>query len=96
MNQVTRLMGPILAILTVSALAGCSTLSPASVEGLRRAAGDSLPGARGQTSADQIKIDRTVARLCAAEVFVTQKCAEHTDASAARFQELRIEADPLT
>lgn len=89
MKQAMRPMRLILGISIVSMLAGCLTLPPASVGGLERAAGNSLPGAKGKTRADQIKIDRTVARLCASEIYTVEDCRRHTEASAARLQELQ-------
>lgn len=72
-------------------LAACSTSQPASVEGLNRVAGDALPGAQGLTVEDQTAIDITVARLCAAEIFVSEECSRHTKASASRRAELAAE-----
>lgn len=64
--------------------AGCSTLQPASVEGVDRVIGDALPGAKGETIADQNRIDETVARACAAGLYSTELCNLHTEASAER------------
>jgi hypothetical protein len=64
--------------------AGCSTLQPASVEGVDRVIGDELPGAQGQTIKDQDRIDDTVARACAAGLYSTELCDIHTVASAER------------
>lgn len=69
-------------------VAGCSTLQPASVEGVDRVIGDALPGAKGQTTADQNRIDDTVARACAAGLYATNLCDIHTKASAERRSEL--------
>lgn len=65
-------------------VAGCSTLQPASVEGVDRVIGDALPGAKGQTITDQNRIDETVARACAAGLYSTELCDLHTKASAER------------
>ena len=46
--------------------------------------GDRLPGAQGLTLEDQERIDDTVARGCAAGLYVREKCDVHTVASAAR------------
>lgn len=89
MKQAMQPMRLISGILIVLMLAGCFGSTPASVEGLKQAAGDSLPGARGLARDDQVKIDRTVARLCAAGVYTKKKCAEHTKASADRFEALK-------
>mgnify|MGYP001793403670 CR=1 FL=1 len=88
MTQAMRRTLLILAISNVLMAGSCGTLGPTSVEGLRTAVGDALPGAKGKTRDDQIKIDRTVARLCAANVYERGKCDEHTVASAARWGEL--------
>lgn len=69
-------------------MAGCSTSSPASVAGLRQTIGNELPGAQGKTRKDQNKIDDTVARACAAEVFTRDECAKHTKAAGTRIGEL--------
>jgi hypothetical protein len=41
--------------------------------------GTDLIGARGATSADQRKIDRTVVGICAADVWTREECARHGD-----------------
>ncbi|WP_298938125.1 hypothetical protein [uncultured Ruegeria sp.] len=69
-------------------VAGCSTLQPASVEGVDRAIGDALPGARGETIEDQDRIDETVARACAAGIYRVDLCDLHTVVSAQRRVEL--------
>lgn len=89
MKQRKRPMSRILVLASVCALTACSGISPpVSVDGLRQTVGDSLPGARGQTEADQTKIDRTVARLCAAGIYAGALCDVHTDASRDRRAEL--------
>jgi len=65
-------------------MAGCSILQLASVEGVDRVIGDALPGAQGQTIKDQDRIDDTVARACAANLYSTDLCNLHTAASAER------------
>ncbi|MGZ2464503.1 hypothetical protein [Sinorhizobium medicae] len=71
------------ALRTMSALAltfalhGCGTSVPASADGLRRVVGTDRIGARGATSADQQKIDRTVVGICAAAVWTKAECARH-------------------
>ena len=75
-------------LLSATVLTGCSTSGPASVGGLERVIGTSLPGAQGKTRADQVKIDRTVARGCAGGVYKQGLCETHTKASAARYEEL--------
>lgn len=57
--------------------AACTTSPPASVAGLRRVVGTDLIGAKGMDPANQRKIDRTVAGICAAEVWTRDECAEH-------------------
>lgn len=71
--------------------AGCSTLHPVSVAGLRSSVGSSVPGAQGKTLADQDAIDDHVARACAAQVYSKEDCARHTNASFERRFELREE-----
>ena len=51
--------------------------------------GDDLAGAQGKTLTDQTKIDRNMARGCAAGVYSTSACDQHTRASAARRAELK-------
>lgn len=60
-------------------VAACSTSSegPANTDGLRRAAGTSLIGARGATRQDQHKIDETAAGFCGANVWTRSQCAQH-------------------
>lgn len=67
------------------------TSGPVNVDGLRAVIGDSLPGAQGRTRADQVAIDRTVARGCAAGIYVREKCNLHTETSATRLGELTAE-----
>lgn len=71
-------------------MAACSTLPPASVAGVDRVIGDALPGAKGQTVADQDRIDDTVARACAAGLYALDLCNRHTEASAARRRALAL------
>ncbi len=71
-------------------MAGCSTLQPANVAGVDRVIGDVLPGAKGETVADQNRIDETVARACSAGLYTTQLCDLHTGASAKRRAELAV------
>lgn len=68
-----------LGLLMTAALmaAGCSTSRPANVDGLRRVVGTDLVGARGATPADQRKIDRTVAGICAGGVWSRDECSAH-------------------
>ncbi|WP_084814414.1 hypothetical protein [Ensifer sp. 1H6] len=66
-----------LALTMTLALMGCGTSAPANVEGLRRVVGTDLVGARGATSADQRKIDRTVVGLCAGGVWTNAECERH-------------------
>jgi len=73
--RLTKLALYLSAALTV---AGCSTLQPASVEGVDRVIGDALPGAQGETIEDQDRIDETVARACAAGLYSTELCDLHT------------------
>lgn len=72
----------------VATLAGCSTLPPVSVAGLRSAVGVTIPGTKGETLEDQDRIDEHVARACAAGVYTVEECDVHTSASAARRAEL--------
>lgn len=57
---------------------------PASVETIRPVVGDELPGARGLTRADQVKIDDAMAGLCGARVYTPAECRIHSAASAER------------
>lgn len=82
--------------LIAALLAGCSTLQPATVDGLDGVAGDELPGAQGKTPADQDRIDDTVARLCAVEIYTRRQCDRHTNASHERFLELKASASTPT
>lgn len=68
-----------LSIAAALMLVGCSTSKPAPVtsDGLRAVVGTSLIGARGATSADQGKIDETVAGLCGGGVWTRSECARH-------------------
>ncbi|WLR94848.1 hypothetical protein Q9316_01765 [Shinella zoogloeoides] len=59
--------------------AGCGISGPVDVTGLRRVAGTDLIGARGETPADQRKIDRTVVGLCAGKVWTAEECRQHGD-----------------
>lgn len=81
MGQGMRLT--MLAAIMIGALttAGCGTLGPADVTGLRRVTGTDLVGARGATSADQRKIDRTVVGLCAGGVWTKDECRRHGEAA---------------
>lgn len=83
--RLTKLALFLSAVLTV---AGCSTLQPANVAGVDRVIGDALPGAQGETTEDQDRIDETVARACAAGLYSTELCNLHTIASAERRAEL--------
>jgi Ni2+-binding GTPase involved in maturation of urease and hydrogenase len=67
-------------MICASIVAGCTTLAPANVSGLRRVVGIDLIGARGATSTDQRKIDRTVVGICAAGVWTRDECARHNQA----------------
>lgn len=69
-------------------LAGCSTLHPVSVAGLRSAVGNTIPGTKGETLEDQDRIDEHVARACAAQVYTAEECTAHTVASDERRLEL--------
>jgi len=51
--------------------------------------GDDLGGAEGKTLTDQNKIDRNMARGCAAGVYSSAACDRHTKASAERRAELK-------
>lgn len=53
--------------------------------GLKGVVGTQLAGAIGRTEADQLKIDRTVARLCGGSVWSKAECAEHTRAVRAAY-----------
>lgn len=66
-------------IVVALTLVGCSTSKPAPVttDGLRAVVGTSLIGARGATSADQGKINETVAGLCGGGVWTRSECARH-------------------
>lgn len=72
----------------VSMMAACSTLQPANVAGVDRLIGDELPGAKGETIADQDRIDDTVARACASGLYSPALCILHTKVSAERRKEL--------
>lgn len=58
------------------------------MDGIRAAIGNSLPGAKGATVADQNKIDDTVARGCATDIYKKSECKRHTEASTERRKEL--------
>jgi len=51
--------------------------------------GTDLPGAKGETLADQDKIDSTVAGLCGAGIYAKELCDQHTQASRARLKALQ-------
>lgn len=90
MKQVKLRVRRTLTALSVTALSACSGIfPPASVDGLREVVGDELPGARGQTLADQEAIDSVVARGCATGLFTRTQCEEHTAVSYERRRELR-------
>lgn len=75
-------------------LAGCSTLHPVTVAGLRSSVGNTVPGTNGETLADQDRIDEHVARACAAGVYTRDECAVHTaSANARRLELLEQQAD---
>jgi|GEM_PF-2761092 len=65
-------------------MAACTTSQPATVNGVKRAIGQKLPGAQGLTLKDQDRIDDTVARGCAAGIYPVDLCDRHTQASAKR------------
>ncbi len=83
-----RLIRQALFLSAVLTMAACSTLQPASVEGVDRVIGDALPGAKGETVKDQDRIDDTIARACAAGIYRVELCDLHTKASAKRRAEL--------
>ncbi|WP_245450496.1 hypothetical protein [Neorhizobium sp. SOG26] len=60
--------------------AGCGATAPASAPGLRRVVGTDLIGARGATPADERKIGRTVAGICAASIWTRDECRRHDEA----------------
>jgi len=64
-------------IIASALLQGCTTLGPASVNGLSEIVGTNLVGAKGATPQDQDKINRTVARLCAGGVWNKKICEAH-------------------
>lgn len=66
-------------------------MHPVSVAGLRSAVGATVPGASGETLADQDRIDEHVARACAAGVYTADECHRHTRASFERREELAEE-----
>ncbi|WP_156623657.1 hypothetical protein [Ensifer sp. Root423] len=66
------------AILTYASIgAACGITAPASVDGLRRVVGTDLIGARGATTEDQRKIDRTAVGICAAAIWTKAECERH-------------------
>ena len=77
MRPVTNPTRLVLIMTAALMAAGCSTSQPASVAGLRRVVGTDLIAARGATPADQRKIDRTVAGICAGGVWTRDECAGH-------------------
>ncbi|RWX78252.1 hypothetical protein EPK99_06350 [Neorhizobium lilium] len=79
MKPQLALMKALLIMMPVAMLAGCGSLGPANVAGLKRVVGTDLLGARGLTDADQRKIDKTVVRLCAGKVYSTKDCARHDE-----------------
>jgi hypothetical protein len=76
-------------ILAMVVLSGCAASGVKSVSGLRSVLGDDLAGAEGKTLSDQTKIDRNMARGCAAGVYSSAACDRHTKASAERRAELK-------
>ena len=83
MKRARLLMRACLIMTPAAMLAGCGTLAPADVSGLRRVVGTDLIGARGATDADQRKIDRTVVRFCAGGVWSRKECSLHGESLAA-------------
>ena len=77
MRQAIRLTALAAVMTSASMVAGCGTSAPANVDGLKRAVGTDLIGARGATAVDQRKIDRTVVGLCAGGVWGKDDCARH-------------------
>ena len=81
-------------------MGACGTSPPANVETLRDIAGDTVPGTKGKTIADQERIDEHVARMCETKLYIEALCEAHTVASAKRREELRQEStshvDPTT
>ncbi|XNY05218.1 hypothetical protein ACMFL9_12105 (plasmid) [Sinorhizobium meliloti] len=63
--------------------AGCTSTQQVSAskdrlnQAARAVVGTSLVGARGATTADQDKIDETVAGLCGARAWTKSECARH-------------------
>jgi predicted small lipoprotein YifL len=80
MKRRTALRSALLITMLAGILAGCGTSAPANVPGLRQVLGTDLIGARGATDADQRKIDRTIVRGCAADVWTADECGRHGEA----------------
>lgn len=77
MKPVAMLKNPVGLFVIAVVTAGCGTLAPESVPGLRRIIGPDLIGTRGATIADQDNIDVTIVRSCAAGIFTKKECADH-------------------
>ena len=79
-------------LMTAIAVAGCSTLDRrAASRSPQIAGGEDLAGAQGKTIVDQQKIDRAMARQCAAGIVSDRACDIHTQAAWARRQEILAE-----
>lgn len=89
-------------VLVALLLGGCGTSVPLNAKvTISEIVGTYLPGAQGNTSEDQDKIDSAMAGLCASgayeEVQGEDLCELHTKASADRRRSLgRSDAEPLT
>lgn len=84
-NSGSVLRKALLSMTCAIALAGCTTSGGAPVNSLELSAVVAdLPGTQGRTLEDQRRIDRTVARSCAAGILGTKQCDLQTVASAAR------------
>lgn len=70
-------------VLSALPLAGCGSTQAVSASKdkqtvtARAVIGNALVGTKGKTPRDQDNIDRTVARLCGAEVWTKAECARH-------------------
>lgn len=84
-----KLMKVLLIFVTVGVAAGCTTSGPASVPGLTRVVGNSIPGTRGYSEGDQDNIDDHVARGCRARTYNKRDCDHHSRVSAQHRKKLK-------
>lgn len=78
LRSFARWTAPLILGVSVLSLAACGISPQPSASTLSDVLGDTLPGARGWTVADQDKIDSTLARACAAGAYSKDLCRLHT------------------